>query len=110
MKFYSEILDKKFDTAKECKEAEALHLEAEAKAKADEEAKAALRKERADMVEQARKHMCEVQERCAKEIETAQKDYLNLRNEFIKDYGYYHYSSKNVKDIPTLFSTLFDIL
>jgi F0F1-type ATP synthase membrane subunit b/b' len=81
MKYFSEDLNKYFDTEKECIEAE----ESAAKAKADAEAKAkelkAERKARAQEVEDA-----------LKTLKEAQKAYRDLVHKFVKDYGSYHYS------------------
>lgn len=81
MKYYSEVLNKVFDTEKACSEAEAKYqAEVEAK-KAAEAKKAETRKARAAEVEAAMK--------AARE---ARAKYDKLLQEFCKDYGAFHYS------------------
>ena len=79
MKFYSEKLNKLFDTQELCAQAEEEHDKAEAAKKAKEEELAATRKARANEVEEAYKASVE-----------AQKHYQDLLNKFVKDYGSFH--------------------
>lgn len=81
MKYYSEKLNKMFDTEMALKVAEKDVEEQEKKAKAEAEAKAAKRKLRAAEVEAARKAMTD-----------AQKHYRDLLEKFCDDYGSYHCS------------------
>lgn len=81
MKYYSEKLDKMFDTEVALKVAEKEVDEQEKKAKAEAAAKAAERKNRATEVEDARKAMTD-----------AQKRYRTLLEKFCEDYGTYHCS------------------
>lgn len=106
MKYYSEILKKTFDTEDECVKAEKLHEEEQTAKKVAEELKANERKTRAEEVEAARKAMEEVQKDCAAKIDEAQKKYLDLRNAFVKDYGYYHYSTSNEADLHSILDAL----
>lgn len=97
MKFYSEQLNKLFDTAEELQAAEE---KVNAAKKAEEERKANLkaqREERAKTVEEAFKVASE-----------AQKQANKLLSEFIKDYGSYHTSVKEA--IPSLWETFFGLL
>lgn len=98
MKYFSDILNKVYNTEKECKEAEEQYL---SKKKAEEEAKQKLtekRKERAKEVEEAFKNVRE-----------AQKHYDELLKAFVKDYGSFHMSfsesgaSDTLSDILTRF-------
>lgn len=107
MKYYSEKLNKVFDSEKECLDAEfkakeeenrqkVLKERAEAEAKAKKEKETAERKAAADRVDAARKAMIEAQSNYRKELEN-----------FISKYKTYHFTTTNVKDVPTLFD-LFD--
>jgi uncharacterized protein YcbK (DUF882 family) len=97
MKFYSEQLNKLFNTAEELQAAED---KVNAAKKAEEERKAQLkaqREERAKAVEEAFKVAGE-----------AQKQANKLLNEFIRDYGSYHTSVKEA--VPSLWDTFFGLL
>lgn len=83
MKYYSETLNKVFDTEDELKTAE----EKEQQKYAVELKKKEKRAER------------------AKEVEKAYKEYKKLLNAFIKDYGYYH---QTLRDDDGL--SIFDIM
>lgn len=99
MKYYSERLNKVFDTEKECVVAE---QEYAAEQKAKKEREAAKKQERATAaakVEEARKAMVEAQNAYRKELES-----------FCKQFGTYHYSTDSFDGIPHLFTTLLDIL
>lgn len=98
MKYYSEKLNKLYDSVETLKKAEAAALEAENRAKMEAESKkareeqlAAERKIRAAEVEKARKAMVE-----------AQKAYKDLLTKFINDYHTYHFSTTSAEDFPTL--------
>lgn len=98
MKFYSEDLNRLFDSEKELVEAETKEREAkEAKKKAEEEKKKA-RATRAKEVEVA-----------LKRANAAQSVAINLLKEFINDYGYYHtsYTSKDDEVFHDAFLDLF---
>lgn len=97
MKYYSDKLNKLFDTEKELEKAE---QEAKIKAykeKQEKEAKAAERKARAAEVEEARKTMV-----------AAQKKYQEVLEAFIRDYKSFHYSVKG-DEAKEMIPTLFDI-
>ena len=82
---------KAFDTIEDAqKEEEKLELE-----KKEKEEKNAQRKERAEEVQNALKNYMDTQKRCCKEIDDAYKQYLELRNKFIADYGSFHISYTN---------------
>lgn len=105
MKYYSEHLDKIFDSIEQCKAAEdALRAKEEEKKKAEEQKrieeqkKSEERKEMAHKVEEARKVMTE-----------AQVAYRKILGEFIEKYGSYHYTTKALEEIPHLFYNLFNM-
>ena len=78
--YYSEILKKYFEDKAECEKAEE-----EYNRKHAEELKAK-----------------ETRKAEAKEVDEAYRNYINLRNAFIKKYGSYHttYTSENTSDAP----------
>ncbi len=81
MKFYSEKLNRMFDTEKALVAAEQAAVDAELAKKAEEEKKSAERKARAAEVDTAYKAMVE-----------ARKNYSKVLTNFCKDYGAYHCS------------------
>lgn len=85
MKYYSEVLDKVFDSEKECMEAENAE-----KKKTDE------REKRAEEVEVARKQAQEAKAR-----------YERLLERYCKDYGTFRYKLNDSHDINDLFSLWF---
>lgn len=92
MKFYSEKLNKMFDSAADVLKAEEEHEKKLAEEKAKKEALVANRKTRADEVEKA-----------FKEAEEAYKKVNNLLADFCKDYGAYHKTYKEGEKVPSLF-------
>lgn len=98
MKFYSEILRKVFDSATECQKAEAKYNEKLAADKAKQEALSKTRKDRAKEVEDA--YHASI---------AAQKNYLELRDKFVRDYGSWHMTISSPEGCD-LFDTLFNIL
>lgn len=114
VKYYSERTKKFYDTAAECERAEFEAKEAENREKirkereiayqkelrekkeAEEKVKAAERKADAEKVEAARKAMVEAQNKYREEIEN-----------FCKKWKSYHFSTSDVKEIPTLFNSVF---
>lgn len=98
MKYWNEYEQKFYENANDCLEAERKFQAKQEKERYEKEKAAAARKEAADKVEAARKAMNEAQSNYKKELEA-----------FCKKYGSYHYSSKDVSDIPILFSDIFNI-
>lgn len=100
MKYYSEDLKQLFSTEKELKEAEKAAIEKEKKKKelAEKAKKEAeiLKKERADAAKEV--------ENAFKAIKEAEDEYYKKLNAFIEKYGYYHYSSKDANDFPSVLS------
>ena len=93
MKYYSEVTKKFYDNSNDCLAAERELLAKQEKEEYEKKRQAAERK-----AEAARKAMNEAQSAYKKELEA-----------FCKKYGSYHYSSKDVSDIPTLFNDIFNI-
>jgi multidrug resistance efflux pump len=87
MKYYSDILKKTFDTEKACLEAEKAHTDELALAEKQKKELAETRKARAKEVENA-----------FKDLQQAQKNYNELRNKFVKDYGSFHMTFSNQGD------------
>ena len=79
MRYYSDRLNKFFESEKDCVEAEEAHVKAEEEAKAKKEALAAERAERAKELERLRE-----------EVDKAKKAYYDAMEAFLKDYGNYH--------------------
>lgn len=92
MKFYSEKLDKLFDTQELCAEAEEAHEKALAEA---ENKKLKLAEERANRAK-------EVEDLYKAAVE-AKKAYDEKLREFLKDYGSFHATFKNVDPFFSLF-------
>ena len=92
MKYYSEKLNKIFDSEKELKDAEVeLEKQEVEKAKLQE-----VKKARAKEVEDAYLHLQEVKEKAFKEIAEAEKVWVELRDKFAEDYHGYHMTYSNV--------------
>lgn len=89
MKFYSEQLDKLFDTTADL-------VAAETKAKKIEEEKA--RERQAKAIERANR--AKEVENALKKANESQKEAMKLLKDFTKDFGYFHFSfsDKDVKD------------
>ena len=114
IRYYSDRTKQFYNTAEECEKAEFEAKEAENREKirkereiayqkeqrekkeAEEKAKAAERKEDAAKVEAAQKAMVEAQNAYRKEIDN-----------FCKKWKSYHFSTSDVKEIPTLFNSVF---
>ena len=103
---YSEILNKKFATVKECEKAEADYAAAQAKAKAEAEKKAAEAKAKQDALKAEKSARAKEIDAAYAEVIAAQKKYNDLVKAFIDSYGYYHASYK-ADNVP-VFSSLLD--
>lgn len=100
MKYYSEITKQFYDDADSCTTAE-------------ETAKATIEKQEAEkkaLAEQKAARAKEVTE-AYKAAREAQKTYDTLRNEFVKDYGYFHmsFTDPNEKSPFSFFEDVFRI-
>lgn len=91
MKYYSEVLNKFYDSAEDVLKAEELHEKKLAEEKAKKEALVATRKTRADEVEKA-----------FKEADEAYKKANKLLADFCNDYGAYHKTYKEGEKVPSL--------
>ena len=91
MKILSEKTKKFYDTVEACVEAEAAWDAEQAKIEAEKKALAEARKDRAKEVEDAYRKARE-----------AEKDFIRLRNAFVKDYGSFHMTIRE-QDAPPSF-------
>ena len=107
MKFYSEKLNKVFDTAEACQRAEFEAKEKENLEKIQKEKALREAKEQKEMEAAERKAMADKVEATRKEMVKAQNAYKEALNAFVEKYHTYHFSSSNPADIPTLFD-IFD--
>lgn len=83
MKYYSEVLNKNFDTVKELQEAEGKEkFKLVAKAKAEERKKALIEKAKADYEEAVNKYNAAVDE-----YERVREAYIKARNDYYKLVG-----------------------
>lgn len=111
MKYYSEKLNKFYDTADACQKAEFEAKEKEnlekikkerelALAKEKKEKEVAERKAAAEKVDSARKALADAREVCNKAEENLRKELAD----FCSKYGTYHFSSDKVEDfLPNIF-------
>ena len=105
MKYFSEQLNRLFDSAEELETAEAKAIAEENARKEAEQKKAAERKARAAEVDAARTAMLE-----------ATKRYNDVLTQFCKDYGSYHCSVRSdevesmLENVLAPFANLFGIL
>lgn len=109
MKYYSEKLNRVFDSDKECLEAEEAAEKAKIQAKLEQARKEREEKERKEKDAAERKAMAAEVEAARKAMVEAQHAYHEKIDAFIKKYGTYHMTWTNSKDAPTLFD-LFDNL
>jgi hypothetical protein len=103
MKYYSEKLNKFYDTAVDCEKAEFEAKEKENLEKIKKERELALAKEQKEKALAERKAKAEKVETARKEYMNAQQNYRKELQEFCKAYGTYHYSTNNADEIPSLF-------
>ena len=103
MKYYSEKLNKLFDTPDALNQAEFKAKEAENLARAESERKERLAKEKKEKEAAERKELAEKVEAARKDMVAAQKAYNTVLQEFIDKYHTYHFSTNKVDDIPSLF-------
>lgn len=86
MRYYSDKLNKLFDSEESLQEAEKQQEEKEA----EKQQLAETKKVRAAEVEDAYKKTLEAREEANKIIRDADKVYYDLRDKFVKDFGSYH--------------------
>lgn len=109
MKYFSEVTSKYYDTAEACLAAEKDACEAAEKEKQRKEAELAARKEKQEKVLAERKEAAAALEAARKEMVAAQKKYAELMDDFLKRFHSYHYTTTSLEDIPTLFSSFFNL-
>ena len=99
MRIVSDITGKSYTTVDECLAAEEAFVEKQKKVEAEKKALAEQRKERAAEVTKAYEN-----------AKAAEKQYYELRNAFVKDYGYYHttYTDSEAKPFIVDFAELFN--
>lgn len=103
--YKSTMLNKVFDTYQELVEAEELYERENA-----EKIKAAeTKKIRAEEVQEAYKQCILARKKANELIAEADNRYYELRNNFIKDYKYFHVSYSDCDDGLTVIKSLFDI-
>ena len=106
MNYYSEILNKVFDTEKACREAELECKRAEeAKLREAEQKKLAEKKKQEERAADAKKV-----EALREEMVKAQSNYRKAVQAFVEKHGSYHFSTKSEEQIPYLFSSVLDFL
>lgn len=103
MKYYSERLNKFYDTAIDCEKAEFEAKEKENREKIQKEREVALAKEKKEKALAERKAAAEKVDTARKAMTEAQNAYRKELENFIEKYGTYHYSTSNPDEIPNLF-------
>lgn len=103
MKYYSEKLNKVFDTERECMEAEFKVKEQENLARIQKEKALREEKEKKEALAAERKIMADKVETARKAYLEAQKAYRNELEAFCKKYGTYHYTVTDADEVPSLF-------
>lgn len=103
MKYYSEKLNKVFDTERECMEAEFKVKEQENLARIQKEKALREEKEKKEALATERKAMADKVETARKAYLEAQKAYRNELEAFCKKYGTYHYTVTDADEVPSLF-------
>lgn len=103
MKYYSEKLNKVFDTERECMEAEFKVKEQENLVRIQKEKALREEKEKKEALAAERKVMADKVETARKAYLDAQKAYRNELEAFCKKYGTYHYTVTDADEVPSLF-------
>lgn len=106
MKYYSEKLNKVFNTERECMEAEFKVKEQENLARIQKEKALREEKEKKEALAAERKVMADKVETARKAYLEAQKAYRNELEAFCKKYGTYHYTVTDADEVPSLFDAL----
>ena len=106
MRYYSDKLNKVFDTAEACEKAEIAAKEQENLEKIKREREERERKELREKEASERKALAEKVEAARKEMVAAQKKYRDAIGAFCDKYGSYHTTVTGIDAIPTLFNAL----
>jgi len=109
MKYYSEKLNKVFDTPEACESAEFEAKEKENLEKVRKEREARELKEKKEKETAERKAAADKVDNARKAMVAAQKEYRDALNEFVDKYHTYHYSTNNAEEVPFLFGLFNDI-
>lgn len=110
MKYYSEKLNKFYDTADACEKAEFEAKEKENLEKIKRERELALAKEKKEKELAERKELASKVDEARKNYLAAQKAYREELEGFCKKYGTYHYTVENGEEIPSLFDFFGNLL
>lgn len=106
MKYFSEKLNKVFDTPEACQRAEFEAKEKENIEKIKKEKALREAKERKEKELAERKAMADRVETARKAYLEAQKAYSTELEAFCKKYGTYHYTVTDAEEVPSLFNAL----
>lgn len=110
MKYYSEKLNKFYDTADACEKAEFEAKEKENLEKIKRERELAAAKEKKEKELAERKELASKVDEARKNYLAAQKTYREELEGFCKKYGTYHYTVENGEEIPSLFDFFGNLL
>ena len=110
MKYYSEKLNKFYDTADACEKAEFEAKEKENLEKIKRERELAAAKEKKEKELAERKALATKVDEARKNYLAAQKAYREELEGFCKKYGTYHYTVENGEEIPSLFDFFGNLL
>ena len=103
VRYYSDRLNRFFDTMEEANKAEFKAKEQENLEKIQKEKALREEKERKEALAAERKAAAMKVEAARKEMEKANKVFKDTLSEFIDKYGAYHFSTSNPDEIPSLF-------
>jgi len=106
MKYYGERTNKLYDTAEACQKAEFEAKEKENREKIQKERELALAKERKEKELAEQKAKTAERKADADKVE-AQNAYRKEIENFCNKWKSYHFSTSDVKEIPTLFNSVF---
>ena len=109
IRYYSDRTKQFYNTAEECEKAEFEAKEAENREKIRKEREIAYQKEQREKAIAERKEDAAKVEAARKAMVEAQSAYRKELEAFCKKHGSYHWTSRSIEDIPTLFSNFFDI-
>ena len=99
MKFYSELINKVYDTEKDCIKAEQEYKQALEAKKREEEMKKLAEKKKQEKRAAAAKNV----EAKREAMTNAQREYREELEKFCKEYGSYHFTTNSFDGIPHLF-------
>ena len=99
MKFYSELINKVYDTEKDCMKAEQEYKQALEAKKREEETKKLAEKKKQEKRAAAAKNV----EAKREAMTNAQREYREELEKFCKEYGSYHFTTNSFDGIPHLF-------